>query len=933
MNVEHWRLTESLFHEALRQPQNDRDAWLQQACGADAELFRAVASLLANHHESPSAGPWAAAAAHLIVEPVMLEPGQYVGPYQIVSFLGAGGMGDVYRALDTTLKRQVALKVLPEAFARDADRMMRFQREAEVLASLNHPNIAQIYGIEQRALVMELVEGDSPKGPLPFDEAWRIARQVADALEYAHEHGVIHRDLKPANVKVTPDGSAKLLDFGLATAYRDTPEATTAYAFDRTATSSGGTGPGFVLGTAAYMAPEQARGKRTDKRADIWAWGVLLYELLTGEQLFTGDSPTDVISNVLTRTPHLDKLPPQVRTVLRRCLEKDPSQRLRDIGDTQFLLEGPQKVADTSRSGPRWKTVFSAAVAVSVAALGYVSYLHWQEPSPVLRLSLPLPERSAFALDYNIPAISPDGRHIVFVATLEGKNELWIRDLDSFSSHRLTGTEEPRFPFWSPDSKVIGFFADRKLKRIDAQGGPTIVICDISGDGGGGSWSKDGVIVFASGPSSGIFRVPAVGGGATEVTSLDRGAGQTSHRFPWFLPDGHHFLFTVRNVDRRQIGIFLGDVDSATSRPLIAANSNAVYSPPGDLLFLRERALMAQPFDASALRLSGDAAVIAEAVDISPRMALAGQFSVSQTGILAYSSGNAAGDAQLTWFDRTGTIKGTLGKPSDRSFWPAISPDGKTVAVERLDRDAGAYDIWTYNQTAGESRFTFGPETNLWPAWSPDASYIAFVSLRGAPPGNVYRKATIGADHDELVDRPGSPTRILDWSRNGYLLEHRSDGHTWVLQLFGDRRSFPLQTDFHEEFAQLSPDGQWLAYDSDESKRPEVYVRTFPNLARRWQVSTNGGSHPVWSRDGAELYFVSPRKKMMTVRIRSRLNFDHDAPQELFDSGFVGGPDARFDVSEDGRFLVPAETRQPAQLSIMVVVNWQEELKQRLPTR
>ena len=362
--MERWRRTESLFQEALRQPVGDRDAWLREVCGAEADLYQDVASLLANHHESESAGPWAAAAAHMIVERVLLEPGQFVGPYQIVSFLAAGGMGEVYRARDTKLKRDVALKILPAAFARDADRMLRFQREAELLASLNHPNIAHIYGVEERALVMELVEGESPRGPLPFDDAWNIASQIADALEYAHEQGVIHRDLKPANVRITPRGAAKLLDFGLAKAYDDIPPS--ADPNDSPVMSPAGTVPGVVLGTAAYMAPEQAKGKRADKRADIWSWGVLLYELLTGEQLFKGQNGTETLSHVLTRQPELEKVPPQVRRVLRQCLEKDPSQRLRDIGDTRFLLErDTQQDATTTKRDLRWKTV-SAALAVAV---------------------------------------------------------------------------------------------------------------------------------------------------------------------------------------------------------------------------------------------------------------------------------------------------------------------------------------------------------------------------------------------------------------------------------------------------------------------------------------------------------------------------------------------------------------------------------------
>jgi serine/threonine protein kinase len=928
--MERWRQIESLFQKALGRPVEERDAWLREACAKDQELHQEVVSLLANHHESISAGPWAAAAAQLIVKPPLLEPGQFLGPYQVTSFLAAGGMGEVYRARDTKLKRDVALKVLPEEFARDPGRMRRFQREAEVLASLNHPNIAAVYGVEERALVMEFVEGESPKGPMPFEDAWKIASQIAEGLTYAHEKGIIHRDLKPSNIKVTPDGIVKLLDFGLAKAYSDAPDTAGVDPADSPTMTLGGTVPGVILGTAAYMAPEQAKGKRVDKRADIWSWGVVLYELLTGEQLFKGENTADTLAHVLTQEPKLDKLPLQVRKLLRLCLDKDPQQRLRDIGDTKLLLEEAHQHAAAPKSGLRWK-IATAALAVTAAAFAYISYLHWNEPRRVLRLSLPPPEKGSFSLDYNIPAVSPDGRHVAFVANSEGKSALWVRDLDSLSARQLPGTEESRFPFWSPDSRVIAFFTNGGLKKIDAGGGPAVVICAVCA-GQGGSWSKDNVIVFTS-PTVGLSRVPAEGGTPAPVTTIDRSVGETSHRFPWFLPDGRHFLYIARNADRDKSQIFVGDIYSRSARAVALASSNAVYTPPGYLLFLRERTLMAQPFDAGQLRLTGVAAPVAEKVDFSNQTALAGQFSVSQNGMLAYSSGIASDEAQLTWFDRTGAIKGTLGKPGDRSFWPAISPDGRTVAVDRRDLERRTNDIWTYNLATGiESRFTFGPGANIWPVWSPDASYIAFSSTRDGGGGSIYRRATTGADHDEFLNKIGGQARILDWSRDGrYLVEEGFDGNSkdiWVVPLLGGQKPFPYVRHFaFDVFAKLSPNGQWLAYDSSEFDRTDVYVQTFPKPGGKWQVSTNGGSRPVWSRDGTELYFISPDRKMMAVKIKGGPRFDHDAPQTLFDSRIAGGPNAWFDVSKDGRFLIPAQVEQSAKMSMTLVVNWSAALK------
>ena len=448
-----WQQIESLFQEALRHPVEEREAWLREACGPDVDLHREVASLLANHHESAGAGPWAAAAAQLIVKPVLLEPGQFLGPYQIVSFLAAGGMGEVYRARDTKLKRNVALKVLPQELARDPGRMARFQREAEVLASLNHPNIAHIYGVEERALVMEFVEGESPKGPMPFEDAWKIALQIADALEYAHERGVIHRDLKPANLKVTPDGVVKLLDFGLAKAFSETPDAASLDPENSPTVTLGATVAGTVMGTAAYMAPEQAKGKRVDKRADIWSWGVVLYEVLTGERLFKGEEAADTLAQVLTKEPDWDRAPVQVQRLLQRCLEKDPKKRLRDIGEARYVLDN--SVTAPKRSWLAW----IAAALLAVAAAGFSAL--WLRPAPVpqvMRFEIHAPSGSTLPL--GTPAISPDGRTIAFtVNDPDGKRRIHLRPIDRIETRALPGTEGAIHPFWSPDGHSLAFGA------------------------------------------------------------------------------------------------------------------------------------------------------------------------------------------------------------------------------------------------------------------------------------------------------------------------------------------------------------------------------------------------------------------------------------------------------------------------------------------
>jgi Tol biopolymer transport system component/predicted Ser/Thr protein kinase len=857
-----------------------------------------------------------------------LSVGDRLGPYEILAPLGAGGMGEVFRAKDTKLDREVAIKVLPHFLADDPERIARLDREAKVLASLNHPNIAQIYGIEQRALVMELVKGETLKGPLPLDEALTLAMQIADALEDAHEKGIVHRDLKPANIMITPAGVVKVLDFGLAKA-AEAPEGSDP-SNSPTLTMSP-TRAGMILGTAAYMSPEQARGKTVDRRADIWAFGVVLYEMLTGRQAFTGETVSDILAAVLTKELDLEQVPVKVRKLLRRCLEKDPKQRLRDIGEARFLLEdAPPHRVGHGRPLP-WIAA-TLLVTVAALALGFVAYRHVTEETRVLKMSVLPPDKAVFNAN-SLPAVSPDGRRLAFVATLDGKDSLWVRDLDSLAARALTGTDGADDPFWSPDSRSIAFFADGKLKRIEVAGGPALTLCDASGEPRGGSWNKNDTIVFAVN-QGGTFRVPAAGGNATLLTTPDRASGELDHRFPRFLPDGRYFLYTVTNREREKVAIYAGDLDSKNRKLVVAANSNAVYTPPGYLLFVRERTLMAQPFDAAKLQTTGDAVPVAEQVD-SSGIAGQNQFSASQNGVLAYASGASGGNLQLTWFDRSGKVTGTLGTPGF-VFWGAISPDGNTVAVDRLDPQTRIFDIWLHDLTRGTaSRFTFGPRANQFPVWSPDGSHIAFYSFRDGV-AHPFQKATSGTARDEILSKPlgepPGPTRVDDWSRDGrYIImtvtNPKTKSDVWVMPTFGDRKPFPyLQTEFFETYARLSPNGQWLAYTSDESKRLEIYVQTFPTPGGKWQVSTNGGSRPVWSRDGKELYFIGADGKMMAVEVKGGTKFEAGLPKPLFDAR-VPVFQAWYDVSKDGRFLIPVPLEPSANTPMTVVINWTAALK------
>lgn len=868
--------------------------------------------------------------------------GTQLGSHEITALLGKGGMGEVWRARDTKLKREVAIKILPDEFSRDPNRLARFEREAEVLASLNHPNIAAIYEFVEaqgsRFLVLELVEGETlaeriKRGPIPVDEALSIANSICDALEAAHEKGIVHRDLKPANVKITHDGKVKILDFGLAKAMEQTPATTLSNS--PTLLSMAATNAGVILGTAAYMSPEQAAGKPVDKRTDIWSFGVVLWEMLTGKGLFEGETVSHTLAAVLTKDPDWTQLPAgtpaAARRLLRRCLERERKRRLPDIGAARLEIEeakagGPVDDAATAVA-PRRSILPWVAAGLFAAATLVLVFLHFDrspESPHVYKFSVLLPENATFS-EFEAPAVSPDGRRLVFPAILDDKEALWMRDLDSLTTHLLPGTEGGSQPFWSPDSRLIAFFANGKLKKVDVAGGLAVTLCDAP-DPRGGAWSKNDVILFAPTNGSPLLRVPAAGGNATPETEINRAMGEASHREPSFLPDGRHFLYSAAGSDRGRSAVYVGDLDSKSRVMVVPINSNAVYASPGYILFMQKGTLMAQAFDAGTLRTSGDAVPIVEQVR-SEGNAIHGQFSVSQNGVLVYLSGTAWRNVEVTWFDRSGKASGILGPPGEKE-WAKISPDGSTVAMDRRDPQTGIFDIWLHNLTRGtDSRLTFGPSDSRFPVWSPDGGHIAFLS--GA---DLYQKAIGGTAQDTTLEKGVNPSRwARDWSRDGrYIIEEEGLGHIgiWALPLFGDRKPFRyLQNEFRGGDAKLSPNGQWMAYSSNETGRYEVYVATFPTPTGKWQVSTNGGRFPVWSRDGKELFFIALDRNMMAAAVSGASSkFEAGVPKPLFATR-LAQLNPMYDVSEEGRFLIPTEVERENAAAITAVVNWTVELK------
>ncbi|MGH9253659.1 MAG: protein kinase domain-containing protein [Vicinamibacterales bacterium] len=871
-----------------------------------------------------------------------------VGPYEIVGLIGSGGMGEVYRARDTTLNRDVALKVLPEHFASDPERLARFRREAQLLASLNHPNIAAIYGFEEssgiHALVMELVEGPTlaerigqgtshkAQGPsynsLPLDETLAIAKQIADALEAAHEQGVIHRDLKPANIKVRSDGMVKVLDFGLAKAFEPEPAGVAGSSMAPTITSPAATRLGTILGTAAYMSPEQARGKPVDKRTDIWAFGCVLYEMLTGRRPFEGEEITDVLARILERDPDFTAIseatPPAVQRLLRRCLDKDRKRRLPDIGVARLEIDdalaapaGARASAVTvSTSSRRERAVWAGTVVMGAAITATGAYYMQPAPTdaPEMRLQIDRPG----GVGINTFAVSPDGRSVVFRSAAEGSEpQLWIRSLASEAAQPLAGTEQASTPFWSPDSRSIGFFLRGELKRLDLADGRIQTLASESGPGGM-AWSADGTILFARSFSGPLYRVAAAGGEVAEVTRVDP-PRHSGHVYPQFLPDGRRFIFFAFGSPEGE-GVYLGSLDSAEVRRLFRAESAAVFAPPDLLVFAQEGALVAQRLDLDTWQLAGEPRTVARQVLVDVVNGYSA-VSASAAGPIAYRS--QPGERQFVWLDRSGRRMGTLGE-SDPAQPGAVrlTTDGRTAALTRTIE--GNTDIWLMDIVRGNlRRLTVDPAADTLPRWSPDASRIVFSSDRRAGNLDLYERVVNGAEPERLLLETPTDKAANDWSPDGrFVLFRNTDPKTaadlWALPLFGDRKPFPVaQGPPAENFGRFSPDGRWVAYQSNESGRFEIYVQPFPGPGPRVQVSTDGGTNPEWRGDGRELFLTTLENRLMVSAVRFvGSGIEVGTPEALFLK-----PEGTWTVSRDGqRFLVAATTEEASPITILL--NW-----------
>jgi eukaryotic-like serine/threonine-protein kinase len=896
-----------------------------------------------------------------------LTQGRKLGPYEILATLGAGGMGEVYRARDTKLGRAAALKVLPEVFASDAQCVARLRREAQLLASLNHSNIAAIYGFEDscnvHALVMELVEGPTlveriKSAAIPLDEALHLAKQICEAVEYAHERGVIHRDLKPANIKLASNDSIKVLDFGLAKALEgDAPstDISSSPTISRMATQAG-----IILGTAAYMSPEQAKGKSVDRRTDIWAFGCVLYEMVTGKMVFSGETVTDTLAAVIKSEPDWKLLPAatpaRIRDMLQRCLKKDPRQRLQAIGDARIAIEETLSDATGStaaagvlpgmpaqnkwRRALPWYVIGGLAIALALAVVGYV--LRAPQPARAIVSEISSPANTKFAFGGNTagpPVISPDGQRLAFTAVgSDGRYLLWVRPLNAATAHPLEGTEGATFPFWSSDSRYVGFFANGKLNRMDASGGQPLAIADAT-DGRGGSWGADGTILFTPDTISPIYRVSSSGGTPQPVTKLNALRQEVSHRWPEFLPDTKHFLFYVHCNAPQNNGIYAASLDGSEPKLLVHSDfSNAVYAPPGYLLFVRQGTLMAQRFDANSMSLIGDAMPLAEQGGVKVSAVFwRGLFTVSGNGLLACQVGNSVMDSgQLLWFDRSGEQIGEKGTPSYFAM-ASLSPDGSKLAAE-IGVSGTTFNIWVLDRARGiRTRLTFSSSIDAAPSWSPDGKTIAFASnLNGQ--FHLYQKAAdgTGSTLPLVVDNAGE--NEPSFSTDGrYLIFRRlaatpgSHAEIWALPLFGDRKAFPVvqSPQFDLTAPALSPDGKWLAYTSHETGRPEIYVVPFGHGSGKWEVSTDSGMLPRWRHDGRELFYLSLDNKIMSAEISEQgasLVIGKVAP--LFQVDPVTIVHWPYDVSADGRkFVVITQGAQQSSAPLTLVVNWPALLK------
>ena len=882
-----------------------------------------------------------------------LPAGRTLGQYRITSLIGRGGMGEVYRATDTTLGRDVALKVLPRELSGDPERAARFEREARVLASLQHPNIASIYGLETvdgvRFLTMELAEGDDlahrlDAGRLALDDVVQIAAEIAVGLEAAHQRGIIHRDLKPANVKVGPSGNVKILDFGLARAYTGDPE--DGGNLENSPTITGMmTQVGVILGTAAYMSPEQAKGKAVDQRSDIWSYGVILFEMLSGKRLFTGETVSETMAEVMKGTIDWSALPGDtpdwlVRLV-RRCLDRDPRTRLQGIGEARIAIERRDEgvaaaAAAPARSSPRWPWFAVTAALLALAAAVVWNGMRPAPEAPLVRSEILPPEDHFFSVDSPF-AVSPDGRLIAFVATsqqidatsADGSDGLWVRDLAETAAREIPGTDGARYPFWSPDGRMLGFFANGKLNKVDLRGGPVLPLCDTQ-VGRGGSWNEDGTIIFQRAWSEGLMRIPAGGGTPEPVTTLDSDRSDIAHRWPQFLPDGRRFLFFVVNTTTAAAGeysgVYAGSLDSDETQLILRGDSRALYSQ-GYLLYRQGTTLMAQAMDDGSLELKGDAIPIAADVAGAGISWGGAHFGVSPSGLLVHLQGAGATFSRLVWRDREGNEVGVVGEEADYAEID-LSNDGRRLAVVL---GAHTSDIWVFDlERDVRTRITFDPADDRGPTWSPDDDRIAFTSARRNV-GEIYVRPVSGNQDPTLLHATGKNTVLGDWSHDGrwILYQSLSPGEdSWDVMAYDleEEEEVPIVTGpFAQEFPALSPDGRWLAFTSNESGRDQIYVQPFPRGPGRWMASTDGGHRPIWTRNGRELLFhISGTDDLYAVEVAGDVTPSFGTPQRLMTSATRGGQGVLTVATGDGERILSNE-RAPAEGSAQsagLIQNW-----------
>ena len=876
--------------------------------------------------------------------------GNTLSHYKIISKLGQGGQSEVYLAEDSRLDRKVALKILPQHLSERAELRERFEREARAVSSLNHPHICTLHDIGEQDgihyLVMEHLVGETlearlAKGPLPLEQTLEYAIQIADALDKAHRQGVVHRDLKPGNIMLVKSG-AKLLDFGLAKLQQaDTPTNLSALPTEQANLTAEGT----ILGTLQYMAPEQLEAKEADSRTDIFAFGAVVYEMATGKKAFEGNSQASLISAIMKDDPRpmgelQSMAPPVLDRVVRRCLEKEPDERWQTAADLlaelKWVIEGgsqpdvPVLVVSKRKNRERlaWGLV---VVLVGLAiALGVLYFSAAPEESGSIQFSVsPSPPQGVLS---SVASLSPDGRHLAFrLSSSDGSPLIWIRSLNSVEARPLLGTEQGSYPFWSPDNRFIGFFAEGKLKKIAISGGPPQTVCDAPIPRGG-TWNRNGLILFAM-ENKVLHQVSEDGGSATPLTTLDETHQELAHLWPHFLSDDRHFIYLAQSLAQGNSRIYAGSLDSSERTHLLDSDFMAMHSS-GYLLFVREQTLMAQRFDETELRTMGGPLPVAEGIGSNTFMGRAG-FSVSERGVLSYRTGGSTESSQLTWYDRTGKELGSVGPPGGY-LTPALSPDGTRVAVARRDSGEANSDIWILDVFQGTtSRLTFDPANDDSPTWSPDGSQIVFSSNRGGGPRQLYLKDSAGAGQEQLLLESNNETWSMSWSLDGqFLTVFDSDPNSgldlWTMPMFDDRKPTPfLREPFDEIQGQLSPDGRWMAYSSNELGSYHVYVQNFPPSGGKWQISPGPGLQPKWRQDGKELFYINYQGELMAVDVKTDAIFGHGIPRPLFqtDVNMVLQRNS-YDVTADGQRFLVNSLIQDESSPITVVVNWTAELEQ-----